>query len=518
MADSDFEKITPADINLTGSNTPPEDVSSPNTAPLGVEEVQRSDEEKKKQSKILAGIFFLLLVLVGGIIFILPNFISPPDPAISSIVIVAPTVESAAPANSIAPFEEAQKLRQRETAQNVLAELLSLQESLEEKEVTQWAEDNFARVFEMANIGDEAYQNQDFIAAASNYLEGLEVLTTLETSLPDVFSRYMTTGEQAILDDSPILAEQSFNIAVLINPGSAAAATGYDRSQLLADVLAVIGQGQELHENAQFENAKDFYQQALTLDPVHIGANALLEQATTDILERDFSATMSRGFSALASGSPQLAETAFQDALALKPNSPEALSALEQAVSQLTLSAITIHLDAAIAFEDQEQWQMAQTEYDEALAIDPNLVSAREGKSRTNSRNNLDRYLETINNDPLRLAEDAVYQQAVGIFNDAVKIKGNWPRLEGQLGGLRDFLQRATEPVAVRIQSDGLTDITVYQIGNLGQFASQMLNLTPGSYVAIGVREGYRDVREEFEIGFDGLSPVITVQCVEEIL
>ena len=70
----------------------------------------------------------------------------------------------------------------------------------------------------------------------------------------------------------------------------------------------------------------------------------------------------------------------------------------------------------------------------------------------------------------------------------------------------------------VQIQSDGKTDITVYQVGNLGLIASETLSLTPGTYVAVGIREGYRDVREDFVVGFDGQSPVITVQCVEEIL
>jgi tetratricopeptide (TPR) repeat protein len=227
---------------------------------------------------------------------------------------------------------------------------------------------------------------------------------------------------------------------------------------------------------------------------------------------------MSRGFAALASNAPEEAEIAFQQALALKPDSPEASSALEQTVSQMTLSAINIHLDAASAFENQEQWQQAFAEYDEALTIDPNLVSAREGKSRANSRNNLDSYLDTINNDPLRLAENAVYQQAVSIYNEAAKIEGNWTRLNDQLLTLRNFIERATEPVPVQIQSDGLTDITVYQVGNLGLIANQTLSLTPGTYVAVGIRAGFRDVREEFVVGFDGQSPVITVQCVEEIL
>lgn len=518
MADSDFDKITPADLNLTAKSAPAKEADDAGASPLGFEEIRRSDEEKKKQSKILGGIFFLLLVLVAGVIFVLPRLITPPDPTTSSVVVVNAPSNTAAAANSVAPFEEAQKLRQRETAQNILAELLDLQESLEEKEVESWAEADINSVFALASQGDEAYQNQDFVGAATFYQQGLEKLTALDTSLPDVFNRYLGTGEQAILNDDPALAEESFNIAVLINPDSDEAVNGYDRAQILPEVLAVITQGRQFHDAGEFENAREFYQQALEIDPVHVGARKLLEQANTDILDRDFSAAMSRGFTALASSAPKAAETAFKQALGLKPDSPEARSALEQTVDQMTLSAINIHLDAAREFENQEQWQQALAEYDAALSIDANVVTAREGKSRANSRNNLDNYLETINNDPLRLAENAVYEQAVGIYNEATKIDGNWPRLNGQLNTLRNYLQRATEPVEVILQSDALTEVTVYQVGNLGQFSSHTLNLEPGTYVAVGIREGFRDVREEFVVGFDGKSPVITVQCVEEIL
>lgn len=519
MADSDFDKITPADINLSGKTPSSAENKAAEPPPLGVEEIRRSDEEKKKHTAILGGIFLLLLVLVGGVVFVLPKFISPPDPAARSVVVVDPQpAETAVPANTVSPFEEAQKLRQRETAQNVLAELLDLQESLEGKEAETWAADDFRRVFDLAAQGDEAYRNQDFIEAANYYQQGLEVLQTLDTSLPQVFERYMAMGEQAIVDGDPVLAESSFSIAVLVNPDSGEAVTGLDRSELLEDVLALTTEGEILHEQGQLEEARSLYREALDIDPAHQGAASLLEQVNTDILDRDFSAAMSRGFSALGNSMPEQAETAFRDALTLKPDSPEASAALEQTLSEMTLSAINIHLDAARELAGQEQWQQSLEEFDAALEIDPNVVSAREGRSEANSRNNLDNYLETINTDPLRLAEDAVYQQAVGIYNEAVKIPGNWPRLDGQLSTLRNFLERATEPVTVRLQSDGLTSVTVYQVGELGQFTNQTLNLTPGAYVAVGVRDGYRDVREEFVVGFDGESPVVTVQCVEEVL
>ncbi|MDG2176689.1 MAG: hypothetical protein P8M72_11250 [Gammaproteobacteria bacterium] len=519
MSDSEFDNITPADLNLSGNKQSPEEVPSSEAPFLGINEIQRSDEEKKKHTIILTGIFMLLLVLVGGVVFVLPKFIAPPDPATTSrVVVVSPRTDTAARANEISPFDEAQRLRQRESAQNVLAQLLELQETLEGMEVQTWADEEFSQVFELAGFGDAAYREQEFNTSESFYLQGLDILLTLEAGLPDIFNRYTTAGDQAILSGNAGLAEESFNIAVLINPESDEAITGYDRSQILAQVLALVSEGEDFHEAMEFEEARGMYGQALAIDSAHVGAQNLLRQVRQDILDRDFSAAMSRGFNSLAAGNPEEAETAFQDALALKPQAPEAQSALEQTISQMALAAITVHLDAAEDFVSQEQWQQALAEFDAALAIDPNLVTVRENRSEANSRNNLDNYLETITTEPLRLAENAVYQQATGIYNEAVTISGNWPRLDGQLLSLRNFLERATEPVAVRLSSDGITNVTVFQIGNLGQFTNHTLDLTPGSYVAVGVREGFRDVREEFVIGFDGQSPVITVQCVEEVL
>ena len=147
--------------------------------------------KKRNSPKSLGGIFFLLLVLVAGVIFVLPRLITPPDPSTSSVVVVNTPSNTAAAVNSVAPFEEAQKLRQRETAQNILAELLDLQESLEEKEVETWAETDIKSVFALAGEGDAAYQSQDFIGAATFYQQGLEILTRLDISLPDVFDRYL---------------------------------------------------------------------------------------------------------------------------------------------------------------------------------------------------------------------------------------------------------------------------------------------------------------------------------------
>ena len=89
--------------------------------------------------------------------------------------------------------------------------------------------------------------------------------------------------------------------------------------------------------------------------------------------------------------------------------------------------------------------------------------------------------------------------------------------LPAQLQQVRSFLERARVPVNVQLQSDGLTDVTVYRVGELGLFTSQTLSLVPGTYTAVGVRPGYRDVRAEFVVAIDGQAPVVTIACNEAI-
>jgi hypothetical protein len=54
-------------------------------------------------------------------------------------------------------------------------------------------------------------------------------------------------------------------------------------------------------------------------------------------------------------------------------------------------------------------------------------------------------------------------------------------------------------------------------VTELGTFEQTRLDLKPGTYAAVGRRAGYREVREEFTVGF-GLTPaVVIVRCSEAI-
>ena len=67
------------------------------------------------------------------------------------------------------------------------------------------------------------------------------------------------------------------------------------------------------------------------------------------------------------------------------------------------------------------------------------------------------------------------------------------------------------------LRSDEETEVIVYKVKRLGRFAQQELVLRPGTYTAVGTRNGYRDVRQDFTITPGNASVPITIACTEPI-
>jgi tetratricopeptide (TPR) repeat protein len=481
---------------------------------LGMAEQQHLRRAQGKTNSLLWGIFVLLLILVGGVIFILPNYVAPPNPEVDTVAINAAAAAAAAPPET--PFEEAQRMRQREEAQSTLQALLALQDTLEDKQVQQWATEAFDAAIADARAGDEAYARQDFTGANDLYKSGLTKLQDIEAGQAGIYTSLMEKAAAAYAAGDAGTAEQSFSQALLLQPDSIDAATGMDRARVLTQVLDFLEKGRELQEDNELEAAREAYQQALALDSSHADSNAALAAVNTAIVDRNFANAMSRGYAALQGNRADEAEEAFKQALAIKPGaSAEVNAALQQAADQETSAAISAHLERARQSEADENWADAMAAWDQALAVDPNLVSAQESRRNSENRNNLDVYLKSIIADPLRLADAGVQAQARQVITDTAALPG--AKLQEQLQQVRGFLERINVPATVQLQSDGMTAVTIYRVGDLGMFTTHTLSLTPGAYTAVGVRPGYRDVRQEFTVAIDGQVPVVTVSCTEAI-
>jgi hypothetical protein len=82
---------------------------------------------------------------------------------------------------------------------------------------------------------------------------------------------------------------------------------------------------------------------------------------------------------------------------------------------------------------------------------------------------------------------------------------------------LRGLLTLAETPIAVSLASDNQTHVIVYKVGELGRFTTRTLQLRPGSYIAVGQRVGYRDVRVAINVLPGESAGPFVIRCQERI-
>jgi len=239
------------------------------------------------------------------------------------------------------------------------------------------------------------------------------------------------------------------------------------------------------------------------------------EQPSTT--ERQYISAMSEGLTALENRRWQAAQTAFEQALRLRPDTPEVADGMARAKAGQRLETIADGIRRAREHEQDEAWREAEGTYSAVLAIDPESAAALEGRSRTDGRASLDEKLEFHLASPGRLSTPKVFSDAASALEEALDTVPSGPRLESQIARLEALLGLASTPVAVVLESDEYTDVVVHRVGRLGTFSRHELNLKPGAYTVVGSRDGYRDVRLRLVVTPGSPPKPLAVKCTERL-
>lgn len=510
---SGFVPIKPAAVDLTAAATAQ----------------QQKSRRPRRQLLMWLGIGAVLFAAVM-VFFLLPGWVADPDidPAavISRTGPVDPqrgTSPDSAPAAGVtaatgdAPWRKAQQFSRRKESQEILGQLLDAQKLLEERGVTVWGRKQYEQALEHARSGDAEYSRQNFSRAHDHYAQALDLFTGLLQGVEELFTKTMEAGNDALSAGDVAAAREAFGIALAIDPIDRNALLGMERAGTLTQVNDLIDRGDALLRDGDTGQARSLYQQALALDSHSERARQQLQSAENRISEGAFNNAMSSGFRLLEQGRYAQAREEFSGALKIKPGSRDARSGLEQAKHLITAEKINALLEQAGAAERNEDWQGAVSAYEAALELDKNLGNAQAGKRRAALRGEIHDKLEQILAGPERLFDQNAYNEVVGFRDKIQALSEPGPVLAGQIARLDRLLKLADKPVAVQLRSDNLTLVTLYKVGELGYFTSKSLALRPGHYVAVGRRDGYRDVRVEFFVDPDQAMEPVIVSSNEKI-
>ena len=476
--------------------------------------------ESRRPSPLLWTGLALLLLVALGVIFVLPVVVSEYELPLERRAELAP--QPVAPAVSqapeeLSPFEEAVLARERQRAQDVLALILDTQAELEPLQVGEWAGEGYDAALEVARAGDEAYRNREFEQANASYQEAAGALNELLESVPERLEQALAAGEEALLDGEPDLAGENFSLALLLDPGNTMARSGLERTTNYEEFAAALQRAVELAQAGDLRESLAAYREAAGLDPASREARDGVADMTRRIRQAEFSAVMSAGFAMLDASDPEAAIAEFERAAGLNVNNEQAQAAIEQTRNQVASVEIERLRGRIGNAEQSEQWQQAVETYDEVLAIDANVVFALNGRDYAARRALLDSLLAEAIANPYRFNEDEVYREALDVYYTGRSIESPGPKLVGQLDQLEGLLASSQIPVEIRFASDNLTSVTILRVAELGFFEQASLSLKPGRYIALGRRIGYREVREEFTVGYGQTPAQVVVQCVDRL-
>jgi len=470
---------------------------------------QKLEKERSNSISIQkgAGILVGLTLLLVIVIFILPLLVQEdredlPNQEIEEKSILIPNQEI---------------LAQKPIAEALLSELLIKIESLKLQGILFWGMEKWEDVLIVQQEGDSAFIEQQYDLSAGRYREALQMLSDLEISIPDVLTNALKMGQSSILSGNENDAIANFEIALAIDGNNIEAKLGLDRALKLDQVLERTQRGQTEFAMGSYEPAIQSFEDALLIDPDWEPAINGLAQSKQSYADNLFQESLSKGYRSLNDESFDEAESLFDQALSIRPNSEEALQALDE-LNLKRIASLTKSLKyKGLIAEVNEEWNQAKGFYQEILVIDANLEEVKESLSRVESRILLEAEMKSIIARSDAYNDNKVLGQAQALLETAKSIERIGPKMEESIQKLDSLIQIALIPIEVIFESDQFTEVTIFKVDQMGTFQQKIVSLRPGIYTARGSRKGFKDETIRFRVDPNKQNQRVKIICNKKI-
>ena len=389
--------------------------------------------------------------------------------------------------------------------------------ALEGRAAARWATAEFARARDGGAVASQRFAVGDYAAAAIAWDKASAVLGGLEQAAPKALADAMSRAEQELAQSRTGNAREAFRLALSIQPNHPPAVAGLARADRLDEALSLVDVARRDEQAGRLAAAEAGYRKALAADAVVPGAKEALDRMAAGRSADAYSIAMSRGFAESAAGRNDAARAAFNQALAARPGSREAQEAIAALDRGQRASAVALLEARARTAESDERWDEAVAAWREAANLEPTLESAREGLARATPRAELQRRIDALNAKPERLWNAEGRAEARGLVAAAAAAGNPREKLAASAAKLDALAAAAQLPIRLRLESDGLTQVMIYRVGQYGSFATREVQLLPGRYTVVGTRTGFRDVRHEVVLPPGASAAAVVVRCEEPI-
>lgn len=336
---------------------------------------------------------------------------------------------------------------------------------------------------------------------AVNTLEGASRIALSELAARDkAFDDALASAQAAFEVDDYDKSNLNIVDALRLRPNSAEARDLKTRIDRLPEILTLIEKAGVARTENNLEDEERFLKQVLAADPSRTEFETRLKTVQQEVREQRFAHHIAAGLAGVDRRQLQAAQRNVKDAKAIFQGRSETVLLSEKvALLARELEAERFIREATLASQSDE-WARAESLYQKAGEVLPNHREAVDGYALSKKINVLGGQLAFHLQAPHRIASSNVAGAVRELVADAQSVSAHSETLSKQVQTLTELLSAYATKVAVRVVSDGVTNISIRGVGRVGVATEKTIELGPGRYTFEGVRPGYRAKLLEVDI------------------
>ena len=388
---------------------------------------------------------------------------------------------------------------------------------LDSRAAAQWGGTDFAAARKSLDDIGGMLERRRYEGAPEPLAELEKSLDAIESRVPEALTAQLSEGKRALAAGEFENARQAFDTALKIEPGNNEATEWLGKVAAASGVVPTLADAENAEVAKDLPRASALFADVLKRNPGNTAATEGLARVRTAMADNEFNAEMGAGLSALNAGRLAEARTHLERARQLKPDNAAASAALQRMADTGSGRSTAEIAERATRMVSEERWTEALAVYDEALARDPSLKFAQDGRAAVAPRAELGKRLQTLIERPERLAADEVRVEAERLLARARALPDQGPVIRSQVSRLELLLPTFNQPVMLALESDNATEVAIQRVGFFGAFDRREVSLKPGKYTVTGKRSGFRDVRREITVSPGQTEQTIVIRCLEPI-
>lgn len=357
-----------------------------------------------------------------------------------------------------------------------------------------------------------------YYAQANNTLNALinKAESAIEQSEKQ-FEAAMQAAQSAFDDNDYPPAKAEINKALMLDSQSEAAQRLADRIAQLPEITELVEKIRIAQAEKALQRELDLIRSLLKLTPERESYKQRAVMLQETLNNNTFQSLISQSYRALESQNSADARAALNRARAIYPNRVE-INDVNRAIQQLEQNQrLDNFWQQARVAESNDDWPGAQQALEQILSEKPNDKAAATKLSLANTIVALAEQVDQALASPYRLSNTTVHDSATSTLQAARSVQQHSPSLTGKTRQLESIITMVNTPVAVTVNSDNQTYISVRGVGNVGVVDSKVIQLKPGQYTFEGKRTGYKSKLKEVLIPYEQTQFSLTLVCDEPI-